>query len=173
MIYRKTINYLNGLNISDEEKSEQIQMLNKVLEQKTLKEQYDKAFDLICNYLDKKFNNCDYCKFKDDVCIMRREISKKNNKPLIMNGCCYSIKNKKNCKYFSKNRCTIQNIACKLYTCTFLKKQGIKCKLSDIYFTKYLFNNWQKFYISETFFLKKEKVLKEIYKRKIFKFKLK
>ena len=78
---------------------------------------YNFIYDVICDYIDKKYLECNYCEFKDDVCIrFRKENS--NHK----NGCC-EWKGRGKCKYLIDSVCTMKTcMACKIFTCKFLEK---------------------------------------------------
>ena len=60
---------------------------------------------------------------------------------------------------------TYKNIACKLYTCPYLRLQGKNYSINKIYFARYFFNLRQKFYIENTYFVDKDEVLKGIIER--------
>ena len=122
---------------------------------------------MICDYLDSEFNSKNICGFSCNICKRKKE-QLKNNKKLIYykNGCCYNYKKRKICEYFMPNMgCSIKNIGCKIFTCSYLKKQGYKYGLDDIYLARYFFNRRQKFYIEYTFFKDKETIMKGILKR--------
>jgi len=83
-------------------------------------------------------------------------------------GCCYHFKNKiipdklVLCEYLINKKCSVDCISCKLYTCPYLNKKGIKYKLNDILLIKCFFNPIQKLILKTRVFTQKEKILKEI-----------
>lgn len=169
----KTLRYLKKLNLDKNEYNKNVDAIKKIIKCKNLNEQYSTAYDLICDYLDSRFQGCNFCEFKNDTCGARRLLAEKNGTEVLKNGCCFSLRHQENCKYLGEHGCTIKNVACKLHCCKFLRKKGINYSIRDIYFVKYLFNPWQKYYLSLTFFVPKEEVLNGVKKRKfrIFKYK--
>ena len=128
--------FINKLpNIKDE-----IQMIHAV-NIKDLEKRYSYIYDVVCNYLDNEFINKNICDFKDNKCISVRNHSHCSNS---CNGCCYGT-NRGLCKNFKDGKCIIKSISCKLFTCRYLKKQGIKFSINDINLLKYFFNIKQKY----------------------------
>ena len=99
------------------------------------KEQYIFLYDNIFKNLDNLWNQCNPCKFCNNICF-----ASKNHKTAHKeNGCCYSfdysknifkfIDNVKVCKYLGKEkRCTTENISCKFFVCNYLKKNNLFSK---------------------------------------------
>ena len=81
------------------------------------------------------------------------------------NGCCYG-KKRGVCEHLKNNKCTIKSITCKLFTCRYLKKQGIKYKINDIPLLKYFMNIQQRLVIMSSFFKDKDEVIKLLMKYK-------
>ena len=143
-------------------------ILEKVLKKKDIKERYSYLYDLLCNYLDNEFKEQNICDFNWGIW-KKRQYLKDNNikKDTYINGCCYSYLDKKNCDHLNKDgTCNVKCLGCKLFTCNYLKKQGYKYKLKNIYLSKYFFNFWQRNFIEYTFRKPKEYVLKGILKRR-------
>lgn len=102
-----------------------------------IRSRYEYIYDTICDYLDNKFTENNYCDFIDDACVVNRGFASKNR----CMGCCYSfsldffmnMRNKKVCQYLDlvNKRCITKNISCKLYTCNYLEKKGISFKLQN------------------------------------------
>ena len=114
---------------------------------------YEYIYDTVCGYLDKKINT-NYCEFKDDICI--RDRMKNNNHK---NGCC-ECKGRGKCKYLVDSVCTLGNcMACKLFTCSTLKKLGIVENINDYVLTKYFFTNKQKDILKFSYWTPREIVL--------------
>lgn len=164
-ILEKTKKFIEKSNISKQEKTKQYDNLKKILEQPSKQEIYNLLYDELCDYLDNEFKKHNYCAFKDGICEKRR-CTLKEGQTLYPNGCCFSTMKQKNCKYLTKTGCSIKNIGCKLYTCSYIKKKkNARFSLNKIYLSKYTLNIRQKLYICSTFFIPKEELLKEIIKR--------
>ena len=164
-IYRRTKHYLEKINAEDIDSK--LNVVAAILEFNDKIERYSYLYDLICDYLDNEFTEKNICDFNCGVCKRRKAmIKQKISKKTYQNGCCYSYLQNSNCQYLdSEKGCQIKNIACKLFTCDHLKKQGYRYRIDDIYFARYFFNIRQKFYIKNTFFVPKDVVLKGILER--------
>ena len=70
------------------------------------------------------------------------------------------------CEYLNKENytCDAKCISCKLFTCDYLEKKGIKFKIKDILLLDTFFNPIQKYYIKYMVFTQKEKIIKRILK---------
>ena len=124
-------------------------------------ERYNYLYDEACNFLDRMFEKNNYCDFKNDFCVAKRNC-RSNRKKM---GCCYHI-NKKDpfgefvfCEYLGKKGCNTKCIACKLMTCDYIK---VKLKLENSPYMDCFFNVFQKFIMKISFFTLKEKVLKRV-----------
>lgn len=162
-IYRKTRNYLEKIN--DEEIDDKMKIIESVLNISDIKERYSYLYDLICEYLDNEFINKNVCGFNCGICRRRQEMIDKNiKKDTYLDGCCHGYK-KGDCEYLIPGKgCSIKNIACKTYTCFYLRKRGYRYKLNNIYLSRYFFNYRQKNYIENTFFVEKDVVMEGILK---------
>ena len=91
-------------------------------QQKLESERYSFIYDTVCDYIDKKYLECNYCDFKDDICVFFR------NHPKIMHkdGCCYSDARGGLCENLKNHRCQIKSISCKLYSCEYLRNKKVK-----------------------------------------------
>lgn len=125
---------------------------------KNIKERYSFIYDYICDYIDDKYLNCNYCDFKNDVCIYFRTNKDFSHK----NGCCYSKKRGGLCEHFKNNSCQIKSISCKLYSCEVLRKNKVSFKINDFVLIKYFFNLKQKYFIKYSFFKPKKFVLNKL-----------
>ena len=134
---------------------------------KDKRKRYSKMHDYICDYLDKVFYSDNACEFTNNICAHRRYMIEKGiKKDVYENGCCYGYKEGKSCDYLKNGRCSIRNVACKLFTCPYLKiNRGIRYSLNKIYLSKYILNRRQKFYLTHTFFVEKEIILDGLIKR--------
>lgn len=133
-----------------------------------LKDRYEFIYDKVCEILDKKFLENNYCDFKDDKCIANRENAVKHNTM----GCCFSYINHKIyyehtglCKYMQDKHCTQKCITCKLFTCDYLKNKGIKFSCNDFLLIKCFFNKKQQDIISYNFFRKKSEIIEKLLKK--------
>ena len=125
-ILNKSLNKIkNDKSIDDSEKKQRIKTVKNILKEKDIRKRYSKLYDMICDYLDNEFICKNVCGFKDGICSRRQHmIDKGVKKESYINGCCYGYKEKKVCDYLQNGRCSIKNIACKTFTCPFLKLRG-------------------------------------------------
>lgn len=105
-----------------------------------------------CNYIDNYYKDCNLCHFINNKCICHR----KTNKDFI-NGCC------RKCKYQSNKGCTISNVACKLFNCSYVDFNGKKkLTVKDIRIFS-LLNFYQRYVISTDFFVNQKTVARDLY----------
>lgn len=125
-------------------------------------ERYNYIYDVVCNYLDSCFYGKNLCDFKNNKCGEKINTSS-------VTGCCrhFQIKclgpltNLVTCEYLTKDyTCSAKCISCKLYTCDYLRKKGIKFKIKDILLLNVFFNPLQKYFIKYMVFTPKEKILR-------------
>lgn len=156
-----SIRYINkNKKISDKEKKEQIKNIKKLIDEKDYEKRMSMLHDMTCDYLDEIFVKQNACGFKNNICVRRRDMMERGiKKPSYEDGCCHGYKEGKNCHYLGEHGCNIRNVACKLYTCPYLKKRGIKYSINKIYCTRYMLNWSQKVYLMSTFFIPKNEVL--------------
>ncbi len=166
-ILKKTEAHINGLSLTDDEKQKYLYILNKALEMTDKNIRISYLYDEMCNFLDDEFRKKDLCGFCNNLCKRRKNLIDRGiKKENYANGCCYSYSKKENCKYLGEAGCTIKCLGCKLFTCFYLRKtEKVKYKIDSIPFAKYFFNARQKFYMENTFFTKKDIILKEVLKR--------
>ena len=131
------------------------------------RERYSYLYDLICDYFDQEFKEKNICAFSCGICKRRQSmIDQGTIKDTYQNGCCYSYRKKELCKHYVEGKgCAIKNIACKVYTCHYLRKRGYHYHVRDLYFARYFFNKKQFFYMENTFFQDKTIVLNGILER--------
>ena len=165
-ILSKSIKMINSQNIAESEKEKRIEEVNEVLKERDIEKRYSLIYDKICDYLDDEFRSNNVCGFKDNLCSKRRNmIAKGIKKDTYENGCCHGYRDGKDCQHLKNGRCQIKNIACKLFTCPYLRKRGKKFSINKIYFARYFYNARQKFYMENTFFVDKDVVMKGILER--------
>ena len=66
------------------------------------------------------------------------------------------------CEYLVNRRCSAKCITCKLFTCDYLEKNGIKFRMNDILLIKCFFNPIQMLIMKCSPFTLKEKILKRL-----------
>lgn len=125
-------------------------------------DRYNYIYDTVCNYLDSYFYGKNLCDFKNNKCGEKRNTSS-------LTGCCHHFKNKwlgpisklVECEYLKKDyTCGAKCISCKLFTCDYLEKKGIKFRIKDILLLDAFFNPLQKFFIKYMVFTPKDKIMK-------------
>ena len=74
------------------------------------------------------------------------------------------------CKYLIDSVCTMKScIACKLFTCPYLRKRGIKHNINDYALGKYFFTSKQKDILRYSYWTPKEIVIKRLLENKYVK----
>jgi len=126
------------------------------------KERYNYIYDAACDYLDSFFYGKNLCDFKDNKCGEKRNTTSTT-------GCCHHFRIKclgpltklVLCEYLKEDyTCGAKCLGCKLFTCDYLEKKGIKFKIRDILLLDVFFNPIQKYFIRYKVFTPKEKVMK-------------
>ena len=131
-------------------------------------ERYNYIYDTVCNYLDSFFYGKNLCDFRDNKCGEKRSV---NSNSYV--GCChhYKIKllgplipnNLTLCEHLKEDHtCGAKCIGCKLFTCDYLEKKGVKFKIKDILLLDVFFNPFQKYFIKTMVFTPKEKIIKRL-----------
>ena len=128
---------------------------------------YSTAYDLACDYLDSFFYGKNLCDFHNNRCGYRKDYD-------LEIGCCRHFEKHKQfgfyfgeklvpCEHLGKDgHCTIKCLCCKLMTCDYLNKKGIKFKQKDIFPLDCTFNLFQKIYVKCIAYTPKEKIMKRI-----------
>lgn len=126
-------------------------------------ERYNYLYDIVCDYLDSFFYGKNLCEFKNNRC-------QKGNATTEI-GCCQHFKYKclgpaskfVLCEHLSDDKtCGAKCISCKLFTCTYLEKKGIKFRIKEILLLDTFFNPIQKYFIKTMVFTPKEKIIKRL-----------
>jgi hypothetical protein len=128
-------------------------------------------YETICNKMDAIFAKNNFCEFKDNKCISCRV----NNSNDLM-GCCHSFdtrfiigiqvyKDTGICKHLNGTTCDTQNISCKLYTCKYLRKNGVTFLPQHMLLTSLFLNEKQFDIIRFNFFKTKEEILEKLKER--------
>ncbi len=116
-------------------------------------------YDATCKKLDLEFSRYNLCGFKDNYCFSKEFLKKKGrNLPLIY-GCCFT--KGRICPYFNQG-CTIQCLSCKLFTCRYLQKQGIKYHAKDFLLLKLFLSHSKLIYLDNAIYTPKEEILKKL-----------
>lgn len=160
---KKLIGYLINYDKDSKKHSDFISAINAVF-YKTRYARYNYIYDTVCDYLDGFFYGKNLCDFKNNKCGEKRNTS-------LTVGCCRHYKIKFigpfskfiQCEYLKKDyTCGIKCISCKLFTCDYLQKKGIKFKIKDILLLNVFFNPIQKYFIKYMVYTPKEKILKRL-----------
>ena len=152
----------NNYNIKYNTDDDTLKKIEKAINIKDIKKRYEFIYDTVCDYIDKKYLDCNYCEFKDDICKYYREKNELNHK----NGCCYNEKRGGLCEHLKNGKCSIKSISCKLYSCPILRENKINFRIKDIPLIKYFFNIKQKYYIKYSFFKDKDYVIDKLLEKK-------
>ena len=133
---------------------------------------YKYIYNIVCDYLDSYFYDKNLCDFKNNKC-------KEKENTNIEVGCCRHYKNKTlgpylignsfvNCEYLINHKCSTKCISCKLFTCDYLERKGIKFKIKDIFLLDTFFNPLQKYTLKMAKYTSEEEILNRLVKEKLF-----
>lgn len=131
---------------------------------KTRYERYNYIYDTVCDYLDSFFYGKNLCDFKDNKCGEKKNTSSTT-------GCCHHVRVKwlgplskmVLCEHLKKDyTCGAKCISCKLFTCDYLEKKGVKFRIKDILLLEVFFNPLQKYFIKYMVFTPKNKIIKRL-----------
>lgn len=157
------LGYVINYDINSKQQSDFISAINAIF-YKTRYERYNYIYDTVCDYLDSYFYGKNLCDFKDNKCGEKRNTSS-------LTGCCHHFKHKSLgplsklvlCEYLKEDyTCGAKCISCKLFTCDYLEKKGIKFRIKDILLLDAFFNPLQKYFIKYMVFTPKDKILKRL-----------
>lgn len=148
----KYYKYIPYIKYETELEDKELEELINILNTKGRLNRIRKIINEGLNYIDHYYRNVDLCLFKNNRCICHRTI-KKN----YINGCC------RKCKYQSNFGCKTRNVACKMFNCSYVKKNQEKLlTFNEIPFFK-LFNPYQRFILKNDYFTKEEEIVKDLY----------
>lgn len=157
------IGYINNYDENNQYHQEFIQAINAILFN-TKKERYNYIYDTVCNYLDGYFYGKNLCDFKDNQCGEKRGTTSRI-------GCCHHFRVKSlgpftelvPCEHLKDDyTCGAKCISCKLFTCDYLEKKGVKFRIKDILLLDTFFNSLQKYFIKYMVFTPKDKIIKRL-----------
>ncbi len=163
------LGYVLNYDESNHEQNEFINAINAIFH-KSKPEMYNYIYDTTCDYLDSFFYGKNLCDFQNNKCGEKRKV----NSPSCI-GCCHHYKNKLlgplipnnlvDCEYLKEDySCGAKCIGCKLFTCDYLEKKGVKFRIKDFLLLDTFFNPIQKYFIKTMVFTPKEKILKRLVK---------
>lgn len=127
---------------------------------------YSYIYDKACDQFDAIFRKNNYCDFKNCSCSCQRNARVSHDKM----GCCYEFYYRKfdnmpvytdECSHLTPTGCDTKCLGCKIFTCRYLKKIGIKFKSDDNFLLRTFLNRKQKDYTDNTYFKTKEEILNE------------
>lgn len=155
------LGYIMNYNNESKEQNDFILAINAIFFN-TKYERYNYIYDTACDYLDSFFYGKNLCDFKNNKCGEKRNTTS-------VTGCCHHFKIKclgpltklVLCEHLKDDyTCGAKCIGCKLFTCDYLEKKGIKFRIKDILLLDVFFNPIQKYFIRYKVFTPKEKVMK-------------
>lgn len=132
-----------------------------------LRKIYEEAYDIACDYLDSQFYGKNLCDFCNNKCGYKKDTN-------IEIGCCrhYSKHKQFGALFFEKlvqcenlgkdGKCKIKCIGCKLFTCDYLERKGIKFKTNDILAIDSIFNPLQKILLKAIVYTPKEEIIDKL-----------
>lgn len=130
---KKIIGYIINYEDTNKDHNDFILAINAIFYD-TKYERYNYIYDTVCDYLDGYFYGKNLCDFKDNKCGEKRNTSSTT-------GCCHHYKVKWLgpfskfilCEHLKEDyTCGAKCISCKLFTCDYLEKKGIKFRIKDI-----------------------------------------
>lgn len=150
---------------SNEDEHDKIKAFFHVLLMEDARARYNYIYDRTCEKLDDIFRNKNLCDFKNDSCISQR-MNKTKNKTM---GCCYSFYYGKDglpvntglCKHLSEKGCKVKCLKCKMFTCRYLRKKGVKFELKDFLLLDTFLNKNQKKYLETAFFKTQDEIIEK------------
>ena len=159
------LGYVANYDENNMKQKEFIWAINAIL-YKTRYERYSYIYDTVCTYLDNNFYAKNLCDFKNDKCM--------NGMASGTIGCCRHARHKcigpfsrlVTCEYLNKTNktCDAKCISCKLFTCNYLERKGIKFKIKDILLLDVFLNPVQKYFIKTMVFTPKEQIINRLMK---------
>lgn len=125
-----------------------------LVEALNIKNRYKRIYfviDNMCDFIDNYYKGINICQFKKGTCLCHRSIYK-NYK----NGCC------RKCFHQSNSGCTTKNFACKMFNCSYVKKNYKVLSYEDIPLLKVL-TPVQRLIIKSDYFSTIEEVSSDLY----------
>lgn len=160
---KKLLGYIINYDEKSKEHNDFILAINAIFYNNRY-ERYNYIYDTVCDYLDSYFYGKNLCDFKNNKCGEKRNTSSTT-------GCCHHAKIKMLgpltkmvlCEHLKEDyTCGAKCIGCKLFTCDYLEKKGIKFRIKDILLLDVFFNPLQKYFIKYMVFTPKDKIIKRL-----------
>lgn len=157
------LGYLLNYDENNKNHIEFISAINAILYDNKF-QRYNYIYDTVCDYLDNFFYGKNLCDFKENQCGEKRGTTSRI-------GCCHHFKVKwlgpftklVPCEHLKEDyTCGAKCIGCKLFTCDYLEKKGVKFRIKDILLLDTFFNPVQKYFIKFMVFTPKEKIIKRL-----------
>ena len=157
------LGYLLNYDENNKNHIEFISAINAILYDNKF-QRYNYIYDTVCDYLDNFFYGKNLCDFKENQCGEKRGTTSRI-------GCCHHFKVKwlgpftklVPCEHLKEDyTCGAKCIGCKLLTCDYLEKKGVKFRIKDILLLDTFFNPVQKYFIKFMVFTPKEKIIKRL-----------
>jgi len=164
------LGYIINYDENNKEQNDFVLAINAIIAYNTRYKQYRYIYDTVCNYLDGHFYGKNVCDFKDNHCPVTANTS-------TITGCCKHFKYRwlgplsklVVCEHLNKDyTCGVKCIGCKLYTCHYLEKKGIKFRIKDFLLLDAFFNPLQKYVIKYMVYTPRDKVIKRLMKISFF-----
>jgi len=152
--------FYKGKSINEKVKEKKVLVLAQLVKAINIKNIWDKysyIYDTVCDNVGKEFKEHNYCKFHNEQCV--ENIYGKSCRSV--NGCCYY--NGEMCQYWKNGKCQISCISCKLFTCRYLRKKGIKFSPSKIPLLKYFLNYRQRSIVEDNMSTPKEEIIDKLF----------
>ena len=132
-----------------------------------IKDKYSFAYNKVCDILDDYFSKYNFCDFKDNYCVRKRKLIGRYDDKTLVNGCCFT--KGRLCPFFINGKCTKRCLADKIFTCGYLKRQGIRFRVSDFVILKEILNIRGLYLVDNSLFHDEEELYKVITEKKGFK----
>ena len=146
-------------------KTSEIEALFQALFIEDKEKRYQFIYDFVCQELDSEFSKRHLCGFHHNVCYSKNELKIKGKKLPLIYGCCYT--KGRVCPYLKENGCTIQCLPCKLFTCRYLRKRGIKYRAKDQLLLKTFFSPKQLRILEDKIYTSKEEIFDLLLNKKV------
>ena len=131
------------------------------------RQRYEYVYDALCDFLDNRFRENNYCDFVDSKCAAMRKYAGPKEDFDTNVGCCISfdwvgrraVHNHKTCKHLVNKTCDTKCLACKFYTCDYLRDKGVVFDMSEFPEVMKVFNKKQITVLIVNLFHSKEDII--------------
>lgn len=152
--------YAKELNEETLFKEEQLKKAIDIINIDDLEKRYNTIYNEIYTFLERDFISNKYCDFRDNKCVAQR-----NHTAYPINrrdGCCFT--RIKTCPHLEKGNCTIECLACRLFSCPYLTKRGIGYWATEFILLQAFLNKKQRKHLVFDFYQPKPKIIRKIIK---------